>query len=31
MKIRQPNRHALADWLTGQGYVRHRQDPEETN
>ncbi|TXM93697.1 hypothetical protein FV232_10410 [Methylobacterium sp. WL30] len=21
-------RHALTDWLTGQGYVRHREDPE---
>ncbi|MCJ2065053.1 ribbon-helix-helix domain-containing protein [Methylobacterium sp. J-088] len=24
-------RHALADWLTGQGFVRHREDPEEAN
>lgn len=21
-------RHALNDWLIGQGYVRHREDPE---
>ena len=21
-------RHALTDWLTGQGYVRHHEDPE---
>ena len=24
-------RHALTDWLTGQGYVRHREDPEGAN
>lgn len=24
-------RHALADWLTGQGYARHREDPEGAN
>lgn len=24
-------RHALADWLIGQGYVRHRKDPEGAN
>ena len=24
-------RHALTDWLTSQGYVRHREDPEEAN
>ncbi|MCJ2070657.1 hypothetical protein MKK75_17980 [Methylobacterium sp. J-030] len=24
-------RHALTDWLTGQGYVRHREDPEGVN
>jgi hypothetical protein len=24
-------RHALTDWLTGQGYVRHREDPEAAN
>ncbi|WP_422232830.1 ribbon-helix-helix domain-containing protein [Methylorubrum rhodinum] len=21
-------RHALRDWLTGQGHIRHREDPE---
>jgi len=24
-------RYALTDWLTGQGYVRHREDPEGAN
>lgn len=24
-------RHALTDWLTGQGYVRHDRDPEDAN
>ncbi len=24
-------RHVLADWLTGQGYLRHREDPEGAN
>lgn len=24
-------RHALTDWLPGQGYVRHREDPEGAN
>lgn len=24
-------RLAVTDWLTGQGYVRHREDPEGAN
>ena len=24
-------RKAVDDWLTGQGYVRHREDPEGAN
>lgn len=24
-------RYALTDWLTSQGYVRHREDPEGAN
>ncbi|WP_182179523.1 ribbon-helix-helix domain-containing protein [Methylobacterium radiotolerans] len=24
-------RHALKDWLTGHGYMRHREDPEGAN
>jgi len=24
-------RHALTNWLNGQGYVRHREDPEGAN
>jgi len=24
-------RHARTDWLPGQGYVRHREDPEGAN
>ena len=24
-------RHALTDWLTGQGYLGHREDPEVLN
>ncbi|TXN71587.1 hypothetical protein [Methylobacterium sp. WL6] len=24
-------RHALTDWLTSKGYVRHREDPERAN
>lgn len=31
MKERTVIRFALTDWLTGQGYVRHREDPEGAN
>lgn len=31
MKMRQLLSHAIADWLTGQGYVRHREDPKGAN
>lgn len=24
-------RYALTDWLTGQGFVQHREDPEGAN